>query len=148
MQMFSSSLAGRSVSLKGGKLAFFFFLFFFFKTYFIFMFVSKTAKRCIWSPNQESHTPPPNSQLSKCLSLWSLPKQALGRAHWTDDPHLKKKKNHFLFIARKNHTNGIFSCHSHLARFCVYLIFWLIFSAARTNASLIKFPHHSPPLSN
>lgn len=87
---------------------------FFSDTYFIFMFVSRTAKRCIWSPNQESYTPPLKSQLSKCLSLWNLPKQAVGRAHWTDDPHLiekekeKEKKNHFLIFARKNGTNGIF----------------------------------------
>lgn len=91
---FSSCLVGRSVSLEGGKWAFFssFFFFFFPDTYFIFMFVSRTAKRCIWSPNQESHTPPSNSQLSKHVSLWSLLKQAIGRAHWADDPHLVEKK--------------------------------------------------------
>lgn len=74
---------------RSGKIGFF--LLFFSDTYFIFMFVSRAAKRCIWSPNQESHTPPPNSQLSKCLSLWSLPKQAVGRAQWTDDQHLLKE---------------------------------------------------------
>lgn len=75
------------------------FSFFFFPdTYFIFMFVSRTAKRCIWSPNQESYTPPLKSQLSKCLSLWNLPKQAVGRAHWTDDPHhIEKKKKEITF---------------------------------------------------
>ena len=86
-----------------------FFLLFFPDTYFIFMFVSRTAKRCIWSPNQESHTPPPNSQLSKRLSLWSLPKQAVGRAHWTDDPHLVEKEESLSHQCQKEWCRWHFS---------------------------------------
>lgn len=119
---------------------------FFSDTYFIFMFVSRTAKRCIWSPNQESHTPPPNSQLAECLSLWSLPKRAVGRAHWTDDPHLKQKKQRITVSSLPGRVApmAFFMSPPPFTSF-VQLIFWLIFSAARTNASLIKFPHHSLP---
>lgn len=138
---------------RRGKIGFFLLSFsvFFSDTYFIFMFVSRTAKRCIWSPNQESHTPPPNSQLSKHVSLWSLPKQAIGRAHWTDDPHLGEKKR-ITFSSMPGRMAPIAFFMSPAPAlpitFLVQLIFWLIFSAARVNASLIKFPQPSPPLSN
>lgn len=60
-------------------------------------------------------------------------------------PH-GKKKNRFLINARKNGTYGIFrvALHPRLLLYFAKLIFWLIFSAARANASLIKFPHHPP----
>ena len=125
--MFSSSLVGEGVSLQeGGSLAFFF-SYFFFQTHILSLcLLSRTAKRCIWSPNQESHTPPSNSQLSKRLSLLFLPKQAVSRAHWTDDPHLVGKKESLSHNTRKNGTSGIFHDAPLLQPFTFFVIHFLI----------------------
>jgi hypothetical protein len=83
------------------------------------------------------------SQLSKRLSSWSLPKQAVVGAQWTDDQHFEQGKDHFLIDARRNGTRGISNVIPAFY-FFIQLIFWLIFSAARANVSLITFPYHSP----
>lgn len=130
---------------RKGEIGFFLFFSFSFPRHIFYLYVC--IKDC-----QEMHLDPKSriSHSSSQITAFQVPFFVISaQINYRQSPvdrwpiSCRKKESLFHQYQKEWHL-WHFSCSSPPPRFTFFMkfIFWLIFSAARANASLIKFPHH------
>lgn len=131
--------------IKRGEIGVFLLSFFFRHIFYLYVCIKNCQEMHLVPKSRISHS---SSQLTACgVSFFVISAQTSCRQSPLDrwpTPHAKKQRLTFSSLPGRVAPMAFFMSPPPFTSF-VQLIFWLIFSAARTNASLIKFPHHSLP---